>query len=561
MRRLARIGGMILLALLPTALFGQSLFDQSSEATQQFEIADVHVSAKTTNQFIRTGPVRNGRYEVRTATLLDLIRLAWSFDADKILGGPSWLELDRFDVVAKVNPESTANAQKLMLQSLLKDRFKLTLHQDTKPLPTWALMVGKKLQLKEADGSGESGCKLPSASGSPSEGGSRMTFMDANGTGTAVNLGPGMTLPYSCRNMTMAAFAAGLRNMRGAVLATPVLDRTGLNGMWNFDVKWSLPVMGPMANSSDRISLVDALEKQLGLKLEEIAVPTAVLVVDGVDRKPSDNPPGVAEALPVIPAPAEFEVADVKLASAELRRPSRFQMQPGGRFVADGLPMRFFIGRAFNTNNDQIAGLPGWADTVRIDITAKAPAESLSGQLNDPEIIAPMIRALLVERFGLTWHTEQRPVSAYSLVAAKPKLKKAAPDSRTFCKTAPPSPSTPSNSQVLNCQNATMALFTERLRNAALGFHSPIQDATGLAGGWDFTLTFNPLSLLTMNLPIGPGRGGDAAGQGAPVAADPDGGYTIFESIEKQLGLKLEMRKQMLPVIVIDHLEQKPTEN
>jgi uncharacterized protein (TIGR03435 family) len=223
------------------------------------------------------------------------------------------------------------------------------------------------------------------------------------------------------------------------------------------------------------------------------------------------------------------------------------------------MPMRLVISRAFPVNNnDQMIGLPSWVDTVRVDITAKAPAESLTtSQLNDPEVIAPMVRALLVERFGLAYHTEERLVSAYSLVAAKPKLKKADPDSRTFCRNAPPSPKAPPNSQILTCQNATMALFAERLQGIAPGLTSPVQDATGLEGGWDFTLVFSAFLPQLLGTPA---RGGDA-GQGVPAAADPVVGYTIFESIEKQLGLKLESQKRMLPVIVIDHLEQKPTDN
>jgi uncharacterized protein (TIGR03435 family) len=550
MRIFARTGSIVLLS--------GALFGQSSETAPHFEIADVHISAKTRVQVVRTGPVRNGRYETKNATMLDLIRLAWAFDADKILGGPNWLELDRFDVIAKVPGDSTPEAQRLMLQSLLKDRFKLALHPDTKPIPTWALSVGKKLQLKEADGSGDTGCKIQTGSSAAGEGGPRIT-LNTNGAATTINLGPDMTLQYFCRNMTMSAFAEGLRGMVGTQLNTPVLDQTGLKGMWNFDVKWSLPFFGPMGNSGERISIVDAVEKQLGLKLDEVGVPKPVLIVDSVNRKPSDNPPGLAEALPAIPPPTEFEVADVKPASADMRRPMRMQMQPGGRFIVEGMPMRLVISRAFPVNNnDQMIGLPSWVDTVRVDITAKAPAESLTtSQLNDPEVIAPMVRALLVERFGLAYHTEERLVSAYSLVAAKPKLKKADPDSRTFCRNAPPSPKAPPNSQILTCQNATMALFAERLQGIAPGLTSPVQDATGLEGGWDFTLVFSAFLPQLLGTPA---RGGDA-GQGVPAAADPVVGYAIFESIEKQLGLKLESQKRMLPVIVIDHLEQKPTDN
>jgi uncharacterized protein (TIGR03435 family) len=301
------------------ALFSGMAFGQSTEATPKFEIADVHVSAKTTNPFVRTGPAHGGRYEVKTATMVDLIRIAWGFDPDKVVGGPSWLEMDRFDVIAKVPADSTQETQKLMLQSLLADRFNLVVHKDTRSLPTYALTVGKRLQLKEADGSGDTGCKPQAASGAPGESGPRLTMINQTGVATTINLGPGMTVQYLCRNMTMAAFADGLRGMMGASVGpNPVLDETGLEGKWNFDVKWSMALIGPMMGSpGDRITVFDAVEKQLGLKLEQKQIPTPVLVVDSVNEKPSENPPGVAEALPSIPAPTEFEVADVKLAGPD----------------------------------------------------------------------------------------------------------------------------------------------------------------------------------------------------------------------------------------------------
>jgi uncharacterized protein (TIGR03435 family) len=73
-------------------------------------------------------------------------------------------------------------------------------------------------------------------------------------------------------------------------------------------------------------------------------------------------------------------------------------------------------------------------------------------------------------------------------------------------------------------------------------------------------------SPMIFNGPVG-GRGGDAGAAGTPggapipTAADPSGGFTIFEAVEKELGLKLETRKRTLPVYVIDHMEPKPTEN
>jgi uncharacterized protein (TIGR03435 family) len=535
-------------------------FAQSVETPPKFEAADVHVSAKTTFQNVRTGPVRGGRYEIKTATMVDLIKIAYDFDTDKVLGGPNWLEMDRFDVIAKVPAESTPETRKAMLQSLLEERFKLVVHKDTKPLPTHALTVGKKLQLKEASGSEETGCKLQTASGPPTEGGIRLMTSNSSGVATTINLGPGMTIQFQCRNITMEAFAAGLRGMMGANLGpNAVLDETGLKGSWNFDVKWSLQMGGMMTtNSGDRISVSDALEKQLGLKLEERQVPTPVIVVDSVNRKPSDNPPGVAEALPAIPVPTEFEVASIKLADAGSRM-SRFQMQPGGRLLVEGMPLRFLVNRAFNTNNnEQVVLPPKFSDTDRFDITAKAAMAPTAGVV-DNEALAPMIRALLVDRFKMTYHTEDRPVSAYSLVSEKPKMKKADPASRIFCKFSNAPVGSPPGSRLLTCQNTTMAQFADRLQNVTQELAWPIPDATGIEGGWDFTLMFSQSAMMATS----GGRGGDAgqAASGVPSASDPTGGLTIFEAVQKQLGLKLEKQKRSMPVIVIDHLEEKPTEN
>ena len=553
---------------------GWSAFSQSSEPQPKFEAADVHVSAKAAsgaagnNQFVRTGPARGGRYEVKTATMVDLIRIGYGFDSDKILGGPNWLEMDRFDVIGKVPADSTPETQKLMLQSVLEDRFKLVVHKETKPLPTYALTVGKKLQLKEADGTEESGCKPQTTSGAPAQGGVVMFMSSAGGTPTTISLGPGMTVTYLCRNMTMAAFASGLRGMIGASVGpNPVLDETGLKGNYNFDLKYSMQMMGPMmAETGDRISIFGAVDKQLGLKLEEKQIPTPVIVVDSVNRKPTENPAGVAEALPSIPAPTEFEVASIKPTDPN-QRMGRFQMQPGGRLVAEGMPLRFLINRAFNTNNnDQLVGLPAFVTTDRYDINAKTPSGGPPIGSMDMDAVAPMMLALLKDRFKMTYHMEDRPVTAYSLVSAKPKMKKADPASRTSCKNANAPVGAPPGSRVLTCQNITMAQFADRLQGMAPEMSWPVLDATGIEGGWDFSLTFSMRPQMTM----GPGRGGEGnqpaggvlpAGGLLPAASEPTDGYTLLEAVEKQLGLKLEKQKRTMPVIVIDHIEPKPTDN
>jgi uncharacterized protein (TIGR03435 family) len=359
--------------------------------------------------------------------------------------------------------------------------------------------------------------------------------------------------------MTMAAFAAGLREMGAEVGPNQVLDETGLKGNWNFDFRFTY-VSGPMAGEEgQRVTIFAAVEKQLGLKLEERQVPTPVIVVDSVNEQPSPNPPGVAEALPAPPRPTEFEVTSVKPSRSD-ERGGRFGMQPGGRFNAENMLLSTLIDRAFNTgimffNGDQVIGLPDWANSERFDIVATAPSAGPGAPAIDNDALAPMLRALLADRFKMTYHTEERPVSTYTLVAGKPKMKKADPSSRTSCKNMPPPPNAGPGSQLLICQNITMAQFADRLQGMAMELSWPVLDATEIEGGWDFSLTY------TRNPGMLRGRGGVAEGGGVPVASEPTGAVSIFEAMEKQLGLKLEMHKRPMPVIVIDHLEQKPTEN
>src|SRR5580658_10906189 len=172
-------------------------FGQSPPALPAFEIADIHASAPMRDPKTQGGALRAGRFEIRRATMLDLIKTAYGVDADTVVGGPSWLEWDRFDVIAKTPAKApqqsvTQPAVKLMLQTLLADRFKLVVHKDTRPMQGFALAVGKgKPKMKAADGSGEPACELqPFPPPSPG----RI---------------PNSTL--SCRNITMEAFAPILR--------------------------------------------------------------------------------------------------------------------------------------------------------------------------------------------------------------------------------------------------------------------------------------------------------------------------------------------------------------
>ena len=128
---------------------------------QKFEMADVHVST-TAHSFAQNfgGVLRAGKYVNRDATMLNLIEAAYGVSEDSIAGGPGWLNADLFDVIGKVPDGTTPATAKLMLQSLLADRFKLVIRNDTRPVPRYVLSVGKGgSKLKPADGSGNPGCQ------------------------------------------------------------------------------------------------------------------------------------------------------------------------------------------------------------------------------------------------------------------------------------------------------------------------------------------------------------------------------------------------------------------
>ena len=283
-----------------------------------------------------------------------------------------------------------------------------------------------------------------------------------------------------------------------------------------------------------------------------------MVVVDSVNQKPTDNPAGVTQALPsASAAPTDFEVADIKLSTQD--KPTAPQFKPGGRMDVRGITLMALIQHAWSLDNidGMIVGGPKFLDSERFDIIAKATMpDGPSGMLQDDDALRLMLRALLIDRFKLTTHTEEQPTSVYALVAANPKLKKTDPSSRSGCRNAGAA-SVSVMVRTFTCDNMTMAQFATRLRGLASTYtNHPIVDATGMDGSWDFTFSFSLATQLQASI----GRG-DGQGAGAPAAQDPNGTVSLFDALEKQLGLKLEQQKRAMPVLVIDHVEQMPTDN
>lgn len=548
------------LIVLPLAV----AFGQTTDTKPAFELADIHVSPRSTTTVMRLS-ARPGRYEIHNATMVDLIRTAYNVNPDDVLGGPSWLEYDRFEVIALVPAKTTPDDQKLMLQSLLADRFKLAVRQDTKPVAGLVLLPGKgKHKLKEAaDPAAAPGCQTqpvpaPAPSGVPGQ----------------------LVLPMTaiaCHSVTMETFALELKRLANAYVTNAVQDQTGLKGSWDFDLKYTQKALLALGNAQGAsvTSLADAIDRQLGLKLDEQKIPTPVIVVEQANEKPTPNPPEVAAKL-TPPPPMEFEVADIKPVDPNARRNGSIQIGvlPGGRVNLPGIPLNLVIALAWNlplntlgaSMSEQVIGAPKWLDTANFDIIGKLPAElaPANGSAIPLQELGPALQALLIERFKMKFHFEDRPVNAYKLISVKPKLKKADPSTRTGCKPAPNNGtaliSTNGPTQTQICQNITMAQFAEQLQIfAGIYLNHPVMDATSLEGAWDFSLSFNPIPAALLN---GLRVAAPAGATPTSAAADPiGGGASLFDAVEKQLGLKLEVEKRTYPVFVIDHIEEKPTDN
>jgi len=521
-----------LLAIAAAAILPTGLAFSQTPAPTTFEVADVHASPSSGNSFMNSG-FYGGRYIVHSATLVDLIRISYGVEADAVYGGPSWLDSDRFEIVAKVPPRSSEADRQVMLQALLADRFKLVVHKEDKPQDVFTLTAGKKVLMKASEGEGRANCQPPEGRG------------------------PQPYIVLDCKNMAMADFATQFHQMAGGYVTHQVVDLTGLKGQFDFAIKWT-PRGALRAGSSESeanpgISFFEAVDKQLGLKLAPEKRPMPAIVVDSVNRTPTDNAPGIDKALP--PAPMEFDAASVKQnkSGGQVRR---IQPKAGGRIEVENIPLKELIGLAWNVDRDpeRIVGGPKWIETENFDIVAK----TADFPMNSPppfDQVRLMLQPLLKERFKLEAHMEDQPIPVWTLTVAKggSKLKEADPASRSSCKGAP-GDSTTVPMIVYTCQNTTMAQLAEAMHNFAGGYvNHPAVDMTGLTGGYDFKITWTPAGAL-----MGGGRSGasgDAAGAGAAV--DPNGGISFFEAVEKQLGLHLESgQKHPMPVLVIDHVEQ-----
>ncbi len=274
--------------------------EQADATSQQaFEVASIKPSAEDGRRVsIWISP--GGRFTASGVSAKMLIQEAYDLRDFQISGGPGWLTSERYDITAKSElPGLNRERIKVLLQSLLADRFGLKFHRETKELPIYLLVVGKngpKFHKSEIQ-SDPSADAVPEKAPQTGEPGSvdRTATRAAGGgptpKGAMIRMGRGQ---LEAQMALVKDFASILSQQLGR----PVVDKTGLEGKYDFELQWtpdeSMRGVGPFGDSpvrdappagdSSGPTIFTALQEQLGLKLESAKGPVEILVIDQIDK-------------------------------------------------------------------------------------------------------------------------------------------------------------------------------------------------------------------------------------------------------------------------------------
>jgi uncharacterized protein (TIGR03435 family) len=226
-----------------------------------FEVATVKVVDKSKlgdRIVMNLGAVRHEELTFGNAALVNCIRFAYNMASDAQISGPDWVKNGEYlyDVDAKGAVGSSREQLQEMMQTLLKERFKLVVHRDQKEMSHYALVVAK------------GGAKMAPVKEIPPD------YSAINYGGRINNIMP----------MTLLAYLLSRFETE-----RPIIDLTGLKGLYEVKLEWALASLGPAATDTPGPSLFTAVEEQLGLKLEGRKGPVEILVVDRAEKNPAEN--------------------------------------------------------------------------------------------------------------------------------------------------------------------------------------------------------------------------------------------------------------------------------
>ena len=192
------------------------------------------------------------KISLESVTLKDLIRRAYGVAAFQV-EGPDWISVERYDVIATTTSPVDSKQIAAMLETLLADRFQLVLHRETKVGPLYHLVVAK--------------------------GGPKLREGTAGAPGGVHTSSGKLAVKLTTTNQSMANLVDLLAEPAGR----PVVDRTGLSGVYSFDLEYA------RGDDSQIASIFAAVQEQLGLKLEPAKGPVEFLAIDRAQRIPTAN--------------------------------------------------------------------------------------------------------------------------------------------------------------------------------------------------------------------------------------------------------------------------------
>lgn len=252
----------------------------------RFEVASVKRNELGPSSFLLG--FRNGRFTARYATLLWMVRTAYGqperpLTEYQVVGGPSWLRLDRFDVEATApgtphSPRGTFTSPVIaMVRSLVEERFALKAHIESREYPLFALVLARP------DGRLGAGMRRRAVECTAAPVGIAPSLSDRQAC--IGRTGPGMLM---ARGVTIGLLINGLSLLPG--IDRIIVDRTGVTGTFDVDLRWTPetaptggatdPAPAPSADVNALPSLFTALQEQLGLTLERTTGPVDLLVID-----------------------------------------------------------------------------------------------------------------------------------------------------------------------------------------------------------------------------------------------------------------------------------------
>ena len=292
------------------AVLSQAVSAQAP-VTPVFDVASVRPNTSTApaTSLFPLGPgdayvSSGGRFSATNQPLIAYLRFAYRLGQGDLFRLPSWVYDDRFDIEARALGNPTKDLVRLMMQSLLVERFKLTTRTERQTRPVFNLALartgqtGPQLRVHVGDESCTAATSTSQSLGSvtPGPSGSQLRTIPCGSIGQTAASAPNRGRIVG-QGVTMERIAGFLTNPFTGV-DRPVLDRTGLAEIYDFSLEWSLvadtaqpPDPAPPRNSlpdDAGPAFLEALQKQLGLRLISATGPVDVLVIDHVEH-PSEN--------------------------------------------------------------------------------------------------------------------------------------------------------------------------------------------------------------------------------------------------------------------------------